>query len=230
MRVINMTEQIVEQAERALEEIAGEADQVAIAEVDPDRTQEMRTPGFSRMVTHTDWNSDDSLVVQQVRDIVDGRIMVRFVGAYEIMNDLYEIVREPEWDTKSGTTKTDHLGFTIWARTNTGAYIEDYAKLTIRKREDLLFKITTQLFDWEQNAADAWGEAMFAKAQWEERFAISFQGPGGRLTIEDRTQHGRLGSRDERYFAIFMSLYSKKADAIVRSMERLGQRLKDTLV
>lgn len=72
---------------------------------------------------------------------------------------------------------------------------------------------------------------MFSKAQWEERFALAFNDTtaGGRKTDEAMTQKARAGSRDERYFAIFESLYSRKADALVRSLERLGQRLKDSL-
>jgi hypothetical protein len=84
------------------------------------------------------------------------------------------------------------------------------------------------MFGWEQRAADAWGEAMFAKAQWEERFAIDYDAPFTG-TIEDRTAKGNIGAREERYFAIFLSLYSRKADAVVRSLALLGQRLKDSM-
>jgi hypothetical protein len=38
-----------------------------------------------------------------------------------------------------------------------------------------------------------------------------------------------MEAADERYFAIFESVLSRKADAIVRSMERLSQRLKDVM-
>jgi len=227
-----MTDQedrVADQAARVLREVEHAPDEPSVPETDPERTRELRTPGFSRMVAHTDWTTEDRAVVNGLRDVVDGRILTRFAGAYQIMSDIYDAVREPEVDGNGEVVK-DHLGFTVWKRQPTGAYIEDFGRLTNKEREDALYRITTSLFEWEQVAADVWGEAMFAKAQWEERFAIAFQiEHQGKDTIEGRTQSGRLGARDERYFAIFMSLYSRKADAIVRTMERLGQRLKDTL-
>ena len=77
-------------------------------------------------------------------------------------------------------------------------------------------------------SSDAWGEAMFAKAMWEETFSIGYSASVSG-TIDDRTAAGRIGAAEERYFAIFMTLYSRKAEAITRSMALLGQRLKDTL-
>lgn len=222
-----MTVETSHAAERALEEIVADADKPMEVEVHEDRTKEMKTPGFARM--RTDWDGPDSTTVQSVRGIVDNRVLANFADAFALMNEVYDIVRDPEADPATGEVVKDKFGFPLWRRTNTGAFVEDFTKLSSSQKEDLLFKITTRIFEWEQSAADAWGEAMFAKAQWEEAFAVSFDAPVGRLTIEDRTQRGRLGSRDERYFAVFLSLYSRKADAIVRSMQLLGQRLKDTL-
>lgn len=221
-----MTVETSDAAERVLAEIVPDADKTMEVEVHEDRTRETKTPGFARM--RTDWEGPDGATVQSVRSIVDGRILSNFADAFALMNELYDIVREPLTDAQ-GTMQTDQYGFPVWKRTSTGAYQEDFTRLSSSQREDFLFKITTRIFEWEQSAADAWGEAMFAKAQWEEAFAVSFDAPQGRHTVEDRTQKGRLGSRDERYFAVFLSLYSRKADAVVRSMQLLGQRLKDTL-
>ena len=69
---------------------------------------------------------------------------------------------------------------------------------------------------------------MFAKAQWEERFSIAFDAPMSG-TVDDRRAAGNIDAREERYFAIFLSLYSRKADSIVRSMELLSQRLRDSM-
>lgn len=222
-----MTTETSDASERVLAEVVKDADTPAVVDPHPDRTKEFTTPGFARMVT--DWNGPDRLAVDAVKDVVEGRLLVNFADAFALMNEVYDIVREPELLDDMGTVKTDRYGFAIWKRTITGAYFEDFTRMGVSQKEDLLFKITTRIFEWEQKAADAWGEAMFAKAKWEEAFAVSFDAPAGRLTVEDRTQKGRLGSRDERYFAVFLSLYSRKADAIVRSMGLLGQRLKDTL-
>lgn len=218
----------VEQTEAALADVVADLDTPAEVDLHEDRTRELRTPGFSRM--RTDWLGQDAVTVAQVTGIVDNRILANFSDAYAVMHELYEVVREPYVDEQTGEIVKDAHGFTIWKRNASGAFIEDYSRLTHKVRENLLFQITTRIFEWEQKAADAWGEAMFAKAQFEERFALTFQqAPGARPTVDDRTQHARASAREERYFAIFQSLYSRKAEAIVRSMTLLSQRLKDTI-
>jgi hypothetical protein len=37
-----------------------------------------------------------------------------------------------------------------------------------------------------------------------------------------------MASMEDRYFAIFQSVLSRRAEALVRSMTRIEQRLKDT--
>lgn len=198
------------------------------AEVDihPDRTRENRTPGFARM--RTEWHSEDAVHVSAIKQIVDNRILQTFADAYQVMYELYDKVREPEYDPRTGEVKTDQYGLTMHRRSESGMYVEDYTRLSRDDKENLLFMITTRMFEWEARAADAWGEAMFAKAEWEERFSAEFVNSNGK-TVEDRTQGGRRNSLEERYFAIFKTMYSRKADAIVRTMTLLGQRLKDVL-
>ena len=185
-----------------------------------------RTPGFARM--RTTWNGDDHLVFQHARDAVEERILHNFTGAFEVMNQVYEIVRTPETHPVTGEVLRDAHGFVVWVQTPNGTYDEDFTRLTTAQREHLLFLITTRLFEWSQAAADAWLEAMLAKSQWEERFALGFDAPATG-TIEARTAQGNIAAREERYFAIFVSAYSRKADAVVKSMELLAQRLKDVM-
>ena len=214
------------QAERTLAEANKIGDEPTEVDIAPDRTRESRTPSFSRM--STEWGTANYEVVNQVRNVVDGLLLQDFSEAYVIMSRVFDLVREPE-RTLEGFPVKDHLGFTVWKRDEDGAYIEDWTLLTRRDKENLILSITSRMMEWEQAAGNAWGEAMLSKGMWEERYAMCFDEPTGKLTVEDRTQRGRLGSRDERYFAIFKSLYSRRADAITKSMERLSQRLKDIL-
>lgn len=184
-----------------------------------------RTPGFRRM--RFDWSGDDRAVLKAATDAVEGRIRANFADAFQVMFDLYDLVRTPLTD-QQGNVLCDEWGLALWRRSPSGSYEEDWTKLTHKQRENFLFQITTRIFEWEQRAADAWTEAMFAKAQFEERFAIGFDAPHSG-TVEDRRAAGTLDSREERYFAIFLSAYSRKADAIVRSMAGLAQRLKDVM-
>lgn len=185
-----------------------------------------RTPGFTRM--RLDWASHDKEIVRQAISAVEGRILANFSDAYQLMYEVYEVVRTAELNT-DGSPKRDGFGFAVWKKTPSGAYEEDWSRLGVREKERFLFTITTGIFEWEQRAANAWTEAMFAKAIWEERFANGFTEPTGRLTVDDRTNRARVASMEERYFAIFQSLLSRKADAVVSGMELIGQRLKDML-
>lgn len=69
---------------------------------------------------------------------------------------------------------------------------------------------------------------MFAKALWTESFSHYFDEPM-RGTVDDRTAKGNVKSAEERYFALYLSSVSRKADALVKSMDRLTLRLRDTM-
>lgn len=195
-------------------------------ELPEQRGRKFRTPGFSRM--RVEWSRDEWLVIERAQSAVEGRIMVNFKDAFQIMSEVYDLVRAPLIDEDTGEIVTDQWGYRQWKQTPSGSYEEDWSKLTRKEKNNILFAITTRMFDWEQRAADAWGEAMFAKAKWEERFAAEFDAPVAG-TVEDRRSRGNVEAADDKYFAIFVNLYSRKADAIVRSLSLLGQRLKDSL-
>ena len=213
------------QAALAVREASEDADELLEARVDPEETKETRTPGFSRM--RVDWNPHDVPVIESLRAIVEDQTLRHFLGAYQIMNEIYDLVREPVVD-EDGVIQTDVHGFVIWKRRPDGGFIEDYSLVGERDREDLLFRITTNLFEWKQNSVDLWGDAMFAKAMWEESMAIGFTEASGK-TVDAKTQEGRLNSRDERYHAIFRTLLSRRADAVVSTLELIALRLSQRL-
>lgn len=216
--------------ERFVRQESEEADR--LPEVDPhdDRTRENTGTGLSRM--RLEWGDEDAEAVMGLHQIIDSVILEHFAGAYQVMNDLYEIVREPKVNPATGEIETDENGFTVWERTESGAYIEDYSRLGSKEIKDFLFKITTRLFQWEQTAAMLKGDSQFAKAVWEQSLARHYvdSRTAGARTVEDRTQAARSGSRQDRLFSIFCTVVSWRADAIVRSMSLLSQRMKDVLV
>lgn len=216
-------------AEEEAAEAAEQADlPVAIDLPGDDSRDRHHTPGFSRM--RTEWGGPDAGVLARVQGSVEERILSNFALAYEIMGAVFSIVRTAEVGP-NGIPLVDQHGQTRWKRSAVGVgYEEDFSRLTTAQREHFLFQITTHLFNWEQAAAEAWTEAMFAKAIWEESFAVGFESiVGGRPTVDDRRAAGVRSSMDDRFFAIFVSAYSRRADAIVRSLERLAQRLKDVI-
>lgn len=187
--------------------------------------REVRTPGFARM--RLDWASDDRPIIQRAKSAVEGRIVMEFSDAYEIMNEVYEAVRMPEV-TEDGEVVRNQHGFAVWRKLPSGRYDEDFTRMTEKQRQHFMFLIVGRLFDWEQRAADIKMEALLAKGQFEERFAIKFDEPVTG-TVDDRKAWGNLGARDERYFAIFATALSHRADAVVSAMKELERRLRDSL-
>lgn len=212
--------------EDVLREVSKEADKTMSVDMHDDKTRNFRRLGLSRM--KREWDPDEALEMTGVHDRVDDFMLKLFGEAYLLINEIYEVVREPVVDRSTGEIKLDRHGFQVWQRTDSGAFVEDYSRLTTRDMQNYLFKITTRLFDWKQKQAELWGEAMMAKAVWEEQYSLAYDGSKGR-TVEDKTQAGRLGSREDRYFGILQAMVSRKADNLVGSLELLAQRMKDSL-
>jgi hypothetical protein len=196
-----------------------------------ERARHWRTPGFTRM-RFTWATTEDEVVIRRAQSEVDQVIQELFSDAFILVSRIFDIVREPEVGP-NGAPLTDEHGLPVWKRLLDGGYNDDYSKLTRRQREDFMFQITTNLFLWEQRAASVWGDAMFSKAQFEERFAVAYDEPGeirGRDTVEGRSARANTAAAEDRYYAIFLSVLSRRADSVVRSLDRLGMRIKDSLI
>lgn len=195
---------------------------------DDDETRKLKSPLLQRV--RIDWNPDQQVIIQRVHATVDRRIVESFSEAYAIMYEIYELVRTPQTDV-NGNVICDHHGMPVWKKNPSGSYDEDWSNLTHRQRERFLFIISTRMFDWEQRAQEAWAEAMFAKGYWEQSFAEGFESlpsiSATRPTVDDRTQRARRVSGEDYYFALVVTYFSRKADAIVRSLRGLEQRIKD---
>jgi hypothetical protein len=214
------------------DDIAREAmrdfDKTTEVELPEERARRFRTAGFSRMPTS--WEGADATTMHAVHHQVTKLIDENFEDAFLLMYEIFDIVREVETDDK-GEAKLDEHDLPIWRKTVTGRPVESWENLTFKQRERFIFQINTRLMDWRLRASELWAEAMFSKAKWEDEFSIGYEElEGSKPTIGDREARGRLASRESRYFAIYASYLSRKADAVVSVMEQLSQRLKDVHV
>lgn len=196
-------------------------------EVDPDRKRES-TLSFSRM--QTDWRGEDRDSISMIRSQANHYVRQRYREAFQLLWDIYVKIREAEHeiDPQTGevTILKEPTGEPKWKRDQFGNIVEHWDRMTLREREEYILRISLFLVECQQKAADDWGEAMMAKAYWEENFVLGFRGAKG--TNDHRTNEGKYSAREARYFALFRAWVSRKADALVKSMERLDQRLKDT--
>jgi hypothetical protein len=216
------------QAQEQVEIAADEFEAPPAVELPEERITKFRSPGFARL--RLEWrNRDEATIVAAVQRSTDDKVVALFRDAYEVMYMIYEAVRDAEVDPATGEPKSDRHGFVIWKQNEYGGYDDRFNQLTVAQREDFMFLIRSRLFDWEQRAARLWGDSMLAKAMWEETWAIAYDAPR-EGTIDDRKAVANKKAAEEKYFAIVQTLLSRKADALVRTMDRLGQTLKDSLV
>jgi hypothetical protein len=203
---------------------SGSGEEPVSPDLPPDRTRQFKHVNFSRM--RVTWLADDQIKVQQMGLIADQIMNQCFPEAYALMEWLLGIVRDPEMNAaEPDQPLRDQAGRIRWKRNDRGLMIEDWGRLGDRERSEILDRLIFGLFEWEQQAAVMWGSAMFAKGIWEETFAFGYTSPRGNLTIDDRTQRGHLAGIEERYFGIFESILSRRADALIKSLNRIYARL-----
>jgi hypothetical protein len=221
---------VAESRRRASGSTGGETEAKALSEANmepltpsaPERRR-FASPAFQRI--RVVWEHEDAETVSRLKAAVERRMADEYADAYRVLNDVWDIVRRPKLDGDGDPVRDLH-GMVVWEVDRYGRHLEDWTNLTMRKREDLMYSITTHLAVWEQQAADAWSEAMFARARWEEEFAVNFdEAPGLKETVDSRTQYAQRHAADARYFAVFLAAYSRKAEALVKSIERLSYRL-----
>lgn len=215
----------------AADEIAAEANEDLDKVEDENPLPEVqsrlwRGPGFQRL--RFEWRHEDQVVLSQARAHVEGKLGRLFPDVYNTMYDIYNVVRDHEV-ADDGHIKVDQFGDPVWKRHPSGlGYVEDWARLSQKQLEHFLFLIATHLFDWRARAEDLRAEALFARGAYTEQFASSFDAPATG-TEGDRRAAGELGAAEERYFALYQGWLSRRADALIKTMEGLEQRIKDIL-
>lgn len=224
------------QIERVLEKsdvpaADGPAEETMASDPHPDRTHENSRAGFSRM--RAGWVGDDARKVAELEAFGDAIVRRRFAVAFAVEARIWRSVRRQRYDEATGEFLTYEDGTPQWEKDEYGDVIEDWGMLSDTARDNLLMSIAVHMFEWELAKSSMWAEAMYAKGEWEEIFSRGYTSlPGhvvsGKPTIEDRTHHAQKNAATERYFALFQSALSRKADGIVRAMYSLQRVLEST--
>ena len=191
---------------------------------DPIHDRKWRTPGFQRM--RFDWDDEADIQVTAALRKLDEDLKEDFPEVFELLDSIRDLIREKVVDPATGEIMLGEDGKPLWLKTSTGHYVEDYTKLTLRVRENLLFKITFLLPKWDQLSQNIWLESMFARVAWEERYAIAYNGPYGK-TMGEREAAGKRDAIDERYFAVILAAYSRKSASLVYEVRQIASRLEN---
>lgn len=210
--------------EVAADEVA-EVDKQLNLELPEERARKFQRHGAAR--PRMEWLPDQQLYIREIRETVDLRLLNTFGDVYRVLNELYEVIRDPIM--VNGQELRNEHGQVQYRTDGSGLPIEDWGRLTLKQRERFLYLITTRLVFWEQQVTDTWLESMYGKVEFEQAYAAGFRDldPKMKDTEGTRAAAGKLAARDDQYLAVIMTYWSKKAEALVHSMERLSQRLKD---
>jgi hypothetical protein len=223
---------VQDQVERVLEKADVPADisdeSPDEADIHPDRTRETTHSSFSRM--RRGWKGDDRDTVLELEAMAQDIIRKRFAVAFAVHERIKRLVRKQALDEVTGAYVTYPDGTPVWVKDELGAPVEEWDLMNDRERGSLLDTITQNMFEWELTAASIWAEAMYAKGIWQEVFARGFTAmPGqqvtGKPTVQDREQWGNKNAAEERYFSLFQSSLSRRAEAVLKGMRAMEYRL-----
>jgi len=212
-------------AEEAAAVERAEVDQQLNLELPEERERKFQRGAVGR--PRMEWLPEQQLYIQEIHRVVDHRLLNTFGDVYRVLNELYHVIRDPVM--VDGKVLRDERGLVQYRTDSSGLPIEDWGRLGTKERERFLYLITTRLVFWEQKIAETWLESMYGKVEYEQTYARGFRDldPKMKDTEGIRAAAGKLAAREDQYLAVIQTYYSKKAEALVRSMERLSQRLKD---
>jgi hypothetical protein len=211
----------IERVRKESDILAGDtAEDPLAADLPVDRTRQFTHASFSRM--RTGWVGDDRDKVLELEALATDMVKNRFAVAFAVIERIRRMVRT-QAVSDDGEYRAYSDGTPVWEKDELGVPVEDWGLISDRDRRNLLGTIMTHMFEWELEAANLWADAMYSKGIWEEAFAQGFTAippavVSGKPTVDDRTQWGHQNAAQERYFALFQSSLSRKAEGILRVM------------
>ena len=204
-----------------------DADTVVELETAQEREAERRRwrPGFDRL--RIEWAGDDRQVLARAYEVANQVIAREYADAFALRDRILLAVRTPVCDAH-GTPIRDGDGRVVWETDAGGLVAEHWEALGLKEREGLVLAISVRMLDWQQIQQRFHAAALVKKVMWEERYAHEYEVPEAGA-VRDREERAKLMAIDERYRAVYQTLVSRQADAIVDAMDKLSLRLSQTL-
>lgn len=166
---------------------------------------------------HIDWEDDDKKALDFIVGKIDADIREQFAQAFAIEEKMLEKTR----------TRLPAYAGGGWLRNPDGSYVEDWSQITLADMEKFVQEASAWAFFGTQASIDAYAEAVFAKYTYDDAYdrAYSRQTSG---TIGDKQARAKRATQEERWRALYKTLYQRKArevverlDAHVRRVERI---------
>lgn len=159
-----------------------------------------------------DLEEEDKANLDYIQNSIEERVRSEYAQAFAIENMLLAKVR---------TRLAPSLG-DGWVMNPDGSYVEDWSKITTHDMESFIQEASAWAFFSSQNVISSYADAVFAKFSYDDAYdsAYSAQLTG---TIGDKSAKAKRRTQQERWVALYKTLYYKRAKEIV---DRLDQHVR----
>lgn len=161
-----------------------------------------------------DWTAEESSIVDEIKRSIDERIRAEYAQAFAIENKLLSKVR-----TLVGYGPDAH-----WSMMADGSYVESWERLTMSDIEQFIQAASAEAFFAGQRVIDDYAEAVFAKFSYDDAYDHEYSSILNG-TVNDKTAKAKRKTMDDRWRALYKSLYYKKAKEVVDRLDAHVRRV-----
>lgn len=161
-----------------------------------------------------DWDEDDGDAIDFIKGKVDEMISRDFGGIRNLASSLRE---------KAYVPYPPHMGPGFQTYPD-GTIMQDWGRVETEDLEKFVLNGSSEVYFAQQKLENGYAEAVFAKFTYDDAYdrAYSSQLSG---TIGDKTARAKRRTMDERWRALFKTLYHKRAKSEVDAFESFIRRV-----
>lgn len=153
-------------------------------------------------------DESDREQIEIIKESIDEALRNQFPQVFAIENQLLAKVRTP-------LPAYDGPG---WVMNRDGSYMEDWSRITLQDMEQFIQAATAEVFFSSQRVIDSYAEAVITKYTYDDAYdAVYSSTLTG--TVGDKTAKAKRKTQDERWVALYKTLYYKKANELVNKLE-----------
>ena len=159
-----------------------------------------------------DWDEDDQAAVDFISGKVDELISREFGEVRRLTKELME------------KTCVESPYGSGWALGPDGHILQDWGRLTYSDLEQFVMAGSVAVYTSQAKLEESYQQAVFAKFTYDDAYdkAYTSQLSG---TIGDKTARAKRRTMDERWCALFKTLYQKRARSEIEKFETLVRRM-----
>ena len=111
-----------------------------------------------------------------------------------------------------------------WQRNPDGSYLEDWGRLTVKDMEMFIHAASSEVFFSSQKVINDYAEAVFAKFTYDDAYDVAYSSQLSG-TIGDKTARAKRRTQDERWRALFKTLWYKRSQELLSKLEAHVRRV-----